>query len=115
VDGCICCNSNDGSGWLRLQALASMNRTTYFQSMPVDIDILDELRTTVVRGIEHNHSFSAQFENVSGQADQTASEYVSVGVLSAPFHGAGADGCKYFTTNKDGSAIPAATLKGYIR
>jgi hypothetical protein len=54
-----------------------------------------------------------QAENVSGQADQTASEYVSVGVLSAPFHGAGVDGCKYFTTNKDGSAIPAATLKGY--
>jgi hypothetical protein len=54
-----------------------------------------------------------QVENVSGQADQTASEYVSVGVLSAPFHGAGVDDCKYFTTNKDGSAIPAATLKGY--
>jgi hypothetical protein len=54
-----------------------------------------------------------QVEVVSGQADQTASEYVSVGVLSAPFHGAGVDGCKYFTTNKDGSAIPAATLLGY--
>jgi len=54
-----------------------------------------------------------QIENVTGQADQTASEYVSVGVLAAPFHGAGVDGCKYFTTNKDGSAIPAATLKGY--
>jgi len=56
----------------------------------------------------------AQFENVTGQADQTASEYVSVGVLSAPFHGAGVDGCKYFNTNKDGSAIPAATLQKYL-
>lgn len=55
-----------------------------------------------------------QWENVSGQADQTASEYVSVGVLSAPFHGAGVDGCKWFNTNKDGSAISAATLKGYL-
>jgi len=55
-----------------------------------------------------------QVEDVSGQADQTASEYVSVGVLSAPFHGAGVDGCKYFNTNKDGSAIPAATLKKYL-
>lgn len=54
-----------------------------------------------------------QVEAVTGQADQTASEYVSVGVLSSPYHGAGVDGCKYFTTNKDGSAIPAATLKGY--
>jgi len=55
-----------------------------------------------------------QIENVTGQADQTASEYVSVGVLSAPFHGAGVDGCKYFNTNKNGSAISAATLKGYL-
>jgi hypothetical protein len=43
------------------------------------------------------HVTNIQVENVSGQADQTASEYVSVGVLSAPFHGAGVDGCKYFT------------------
>jgi len=55
----------------------------------------------------------AQAELVSGQADQTTSEYVSVGVLSAPYHGAGVDGCKWFSTNKNGSAIPAATLKGY--
>jgi len=55
-----------------------------------------------------------QVENVSGQADQTASEYVSVDVLSAPFHGAGVDGCKYFTTEKSGGAIPSATLKGYL-
>jgi len=56
----------------------------------------------------------AQAELVSGQADQTTSEYVSVGVLSAPYHGAGVDGCKWFSTNKNGSAIPAATLKKYL-
>lgn len=55
-----------------------------------------------------------QVENVSGQADQTASEYVSVGVLSAPFHGAGVDGCKWFSTNKDGSAISPSVLKKYL-
>ncbi len=54
-----------------------------------------------------------QLENVTGQADQTASEYVSVGVLSAPYHGAGIDGVKYFSTNKDGSPISAASLLGY--
>jgi len=59
------------------------------------------------------HVTNIQVENVSGQADQTASEYVSVGVLSAPFHGAGADGCKWFNTEKSGGAIPSATLKGY--
>lgn len=53
-----------------------------------------------------------QLENVTGQADQTASEYVSVGVLSAPYHGSGADGVKYFSTNKDLTAIPDATMLG---
>lgn len=56
----------------------------------------------------------AQLEDVSGQADQTAGEYVSVGVLSAPYHGAGVDGCKWFPTNKDGSAISSSTLEGYF-
>ena len=54
----------------------------------------------------------AQLENVTGQADQTASEYVSVGVLSAPYHGAGVDGVKWFETNKNGSAISEANLLG---
>lgn len=56
----------------------------------------------------------AQAELVSGQADQTASEYVSVGVLSSPYYGAGVDGCKWFPTNKDGSAISSSTLEGYF-
>lgn len=60
------------------------------------------------------HVTNVQIENVSGQADQTASEYVSVGVLSSPYHGAGVDGCKWFPTNKDGSAIPSSTLEGYF-
>jgi hypothetical protein len=55
-----------------------------------------------------------QVEVVSGQSDKTASEYVSVGVLSAPFHGAGVDGCKWFSTNKDGSAISPSVLKKYL-
>ncbi len=53
-----------------------------------------------------------QYENVTGQADQTAGEYVSSGVLSAPYHGAGVNGVKWFNTNKDGSAIPASSLLG---
>ncbi len=39
-----------------------------------------------------------QLEEVTGQSNQNPSEYVSVGVLSAPYHGAGVDGVKYFTT-----------------
>ena len=37
-----------------------------------------------------------QLENTTGQANQNPSEYVSVGVLSAPYHGAGVDGVQYF-------------------
>ena len=35
-------------------------------------------------------------EDVTGQSNQNPSEYVSVGVLSAPFHGSGIDGFKSF-------------------
>lgn len=54
-----------------------------------------------------------QFENVTGQADQTMSEYVSMGVESSPaYHGAYADGVKYYATNKDGSAIYESRFDG---
>ena len=65
-------------------------------------------------------------EQVTGQSNQNPSEYVSVGVLSAPYHGAGIDGAKWFTTQNGntvasnvvteaaGAAIAAATLKGYL-
>lgn len=53
-------------------------------------------------------------EDSTGRTDQTPSEFVSVGVLSAPWHGAGADGVKYFTTNKDGSTIADSALQGVI-
>lgn len=40
-----------------------------------------------------------QLEDVTGQTNQNPSEYVSVGVLSAPvYHGVGVDGVKVFTT-----------------
>jgi hypothetical protein len=65
-------------------------------------------------------------EEVTGQANQNPSEYVSTGVLSAPYHGTGADGVQYFTTTNGntvasnvvteaaGPAIPDATLRGYV-
>lgn len=39
-----------------------------------------------------------QYEYAIGQSNQNPSEYVSVGALSAPYHGANVDGVKYFTT-----------------
>lgn len=65
-------------------------------------------------------------ENVTGQSNQNPSEYVSVGVLSYPYHGASVDGVKYFTTQNGntvssnivteatGAAISETTMLGYI-
>lgn len=67
----------------------------------------------------------AQLEEVTGQTNQNPSEYVSVGVLSAPYHGANVDGVKYFSTlngntvaanvvtEATGAAISSSTLLGY--
>lgn len=49
---------------------------------------------------------TAQLENVTGQTDQTASEYV-VGD-----NGAGVTNLQYFTTHKDGTPIPPSSLLG---
>ena len=69
--------------------------------------------------------FEPQLENVSGQSNQAPAEYVSAGVLSAPYHGANVDGVKYFGTENGnslvgnvvveatGAAIAEDTLKGY--
>jgi hypothetical protein len=48
--------------------------------------------------------WGAQVEDVTGQADDTPGEYVSNGVLSAPWHGSAINGVKYFTT-KNGNTV----------
>lgn len=40
--------------------------------------------------------WGAHLEEVTGQSNTNPSEYVSVGVLAAPYHGANVDGVKYF-------------------
>ncbi len=50
--------------------------------------------------------------NITPNSLTTVPEYVSVGVLSSPWHGAGADGVKYFSTYEDGTPIPEANLLG---
>ena len=67
-----------------------------------------------------------QLEVVEGQSNQAPAEYVSVGVLSTPYHGANVDGVKYFATTNGNSvnanvvteaagvAIADATLRGYL-
>jgi hypothetical protein len=69
--------------------------------------------------------YGGMLEETFGQSNTNTSEYVSVGVLSAPYHGAGVDGVKYFITQNGntvssnvvteatGAAISSATLLGY--
>jgi hypothetical protein len=67
-----------------------------------------------------------QIENVTGQTNQAPAEFVSNGVLTAPFHGNGVNGVKYFNTTNGNSvagnvvteaagvAIADTTLLGYF-
>lgn len=67
-----------------------------------------------------------QIESVAGQANQEPSDYVSAGVLTEPWHGAGVDGVKYFSTENGntlggiivteaaGDPISDAILKGFL-
>ena len=54
-----------------------------------------------------------QLENATGRTDTTTpSEYVSVGVLSSPYHGAGVDGIKYFATENGNSVVSNVVTEG---
>ena len=48
-------------------------------------------------------------EDVTGQANQNPSEYVSANVLAAPYHGAGVDGVKYFPTT-NGNTVASSVV-----
>jgi hypothetical protein len=66
-------------------------------------------------GTESVIVYNYGFYNVTGQSNYLDNEYVSVGVLPSPYHGAGttagADGCKWFSTDKNGNGIPS--IRGY--
>jgi len=53
--------------------------------------------------------------DVTGYDASYIPEYVSVGVASSPFFGAGIDGAKYFETDWQGAPIAAANLLGFRR
>jgi hypothetical protein len=55
------------------------------------------------------YAYHAQAEILDGASNTSPSEYVSVGVLSAPYNGAGVDGVKYFATT-NGNSVPVANL-----
>ena len=48
---------------------------------------------------------ATQYEIVNGQSNTNPSEYVSSGVLAAPYHGAGCDGIRYFNTTNGNTVV----------
>jgi len=70
-------------------------------------------------GVKSFELLRAWSVDVTGYDASYVPEYVSVGVLSSPYHGAGttstADGCKYFETDWQGAPLPAASLLGFRR
>lgn len=54
-----------------------------------------------------------QLENVHGQSNQNASEYISCGVLAAPYHGAGGADCVKYFDYKNGNTTDAGGVVTY--
>lgn len=71
---------------------------------------------TVFTGVAGTPGFvdiaGVQFENVP-LTQTSPSTLVTNGVRSNPWHGAGTDGCRYFSTTSTGAIIPEDTLLGY--
>lgn len=53
--------------------------------------------------------------DITGYDSSYVPEYVSVGVVSTPYHGAGIDGAKYYETSWQGAPIAAVNLLGFRR
>jgi len=74
-------------------------------------------RTAVIAGVDTAPTkvtfTNIQIEESTGRIDTTTpSEYVSVGVLSSPFHGANVDGVQYFTTTNGNSVASNVVTEG---
>ena len=99
-----------GNGWWRVSCLSSVTTNT-IRVYPGSTTAPESFTGDGTSGI---YAWGAQLEDVTAQTTQTAGEYVSVGVTSAPYyHGSFVDGVKCFPTDLSGNPIPAATMLGY--
>jgi hypothetical protein len=91
-----------GSGWLLVNVTIS------------GVTIGNSLSARI--GFVNNSETSGVFCYVYGPSlviDSSSTSYTPVGADYDP-HGSGADGVKYFNTNKDGTPIPSGYIKGYL-
>jgi hypothetical protein len=100
--------TNAGNGWYLCNVKAVVTSATVpsfeLHTSPT------ETASYLADGISGCKFAGFSYTNVTGYDASYVPEYVSVGVLSAPYHGAGADGCKYFATDWQGAPIPVANL-----
>ena len=82
-----------------------------FTSHVSDFIVIPLLKCNELTTVKVNIT-NVQIENVTGQTNQNPSEYVSVGVLSAPYHGANVDGVKYFTTENGNTVTDNVVTEG---
>jgi 3-methyladenine DNA glycosylase Tag len=117
---------NIGNGWYRVSLTWTAN-ITGAATIRASVSNADNVSNYLGDGTSGIYVWGAQLEDVTGQANQNPSEYVSTGVkTSTPYHGANVDGVKYFTTyngntvasnvvtEATGANIPDATLHGYV-
>jgi len=123
--GAISVSVDSGATYVELPAITTVpTRYSVFKS-----GIAANNANLIVRFAASGDVINAEYwqtEEVTSQSNQNPSEYVSVGVLASPFHGAGVDGSKSFNTLNGntvasnvvtaatGAAISGATLKGYL-
>ena len=102
-----------GAGWYRIAIAGTATGGTFVPAFRIT-DSNGVNATTATNG-KTFYIWGAQLEDITGRADQTTpSEYVSVGVESAPYyHGSFVDGVKCFPTDISWNPIPLTTLLGY--
>ena len=101
-------SSNRWRIWMRVVAT---NTVGSFQSRICSALDTASYTGTIGSGV---YQHTAQLEDVTGQSIQTASEYVSVGVESAPaYHGSMVDGVKTFATDYSGNPLPTSESATY--
>lgn len=102
------------ANWIRLTTSAYFAATTtkVFDITPASPTGLEYW--TAPAGLEFVIA-DAQLNNISNYDASYVPEYVSVGVESSPYFGAGIDGAKYFETDWQGAPIAAANLLGFRR
>ena len=85
---------NVGNGWYRCSITSTQSAGTIFPT--AFISTANGTTSYAGDGTSGIYIWGAQLENVTGQANQNPSEYVSTNVLSAPYQGANVDGVQYF-------------------